>query len=115
MPTIQREVRLTWLPGRCYVLVLAGLIIAVGVCSFHGRWILRPVNRLIRSAEDIQKGTLNWSSGAILGMRYDGFPKHSMKWPQPFGRAAAAIRTNWLESNGQQSKLLAVCPMRWRL
>jgi signal transduction histidine kinase len=41
-----------------YVLVLAGLIMAVGCVLFTGRWILRPVNRLIRSAEDIQKGNL---------------------------------------------------------
>ncbi len=41
-----------------YVLVLAGLIMAVGCVLFTGRWILRPVNRLIRSAEEIQKGNL---------------------------------------------------------
>jgi two-component system, NtrC family, sensor histidine kinase KinB len=41
-----------------YVLVLAGLIMAVGCVLFTGRWILRPVDRLIRSAEDIQKGNL---------------------------------------------------------
>ena len=41
-----------------YVLVLAGLIMAVGFVLFTGRWILRPVNRLIRSAEEIQKGNL---------------------------------------------------------
>jgi two-component system, NtrC family, sensor histidine kinase KinB len=41
-----------------YILVLAGLIMAVGCVLFTGRWILRPVNRLIRSAEEIQKGNL---------------------------------------------------------
>jgi two-component system, NtrC family, sensor histidine kinase KinB len=41
-----------------YVLVLAGLIMAVGCVLFTGRWILRPVNRLIRSAEEIQRGNL---------------------------------------------------------
>jgi signal transduction histidine kinase len=41
-----------------YILLLAGLIMAVGCILFTGRWILRPVNRLIRSAEEIQKGNL---------------------------------------------------------
>jgi NtrC-family two-component system sensor histidine kinase KinB len=41
-----------------YVLLLAGMIVAVGFVLFTGRWILRPVNRLIRSAEEIKQGNL---------------------------------------------------------
>jgi signal transduction histidine kinase len=44
--------------GQMYLLVLAGLIVAVLCVIFTGRWVLRPVNRLIRSAEEIQKGNL---------------------------------------------------------
>ncbi len=41
-----------------YILLLAGMIVAVGFVLFTGRWILRPVNRLIRSAEEIKQGNL---------------------------------------------------------
>jgi signal transduction histidine kinase len=41
-----------------YVLLLAGMIVAVAFVLFTGRWILRPINRLIRSAEEIKQGNL---------------------------------------------------------
>jgi signal transduction histidine kinase len=41
-----------------YALLFAGMIVAVGFVLFTGRWILRPVNRLIRSAEEIKQGNL---------------------------------------------------------
>jgi NtrC-family two-component system sensor histidine kinase KinB len=41
-----------------YILLVAGMIVAVGFILFTGRWILRPVNRLIRSAEEIKQGNL---------------------------------------------------------
>src|SRR5512136_484223 len=41
-----------------YVLLFVGMIVAVGYVLFTGRWILRPINRLIRSAEDIKRGNL---------------------------------------------------------
>ena len=41
-----------------YVLLFVGMIVAVGFVLFTGRWILRPINRLIRSAEDIKRGNL---------------------------------------------------------
>ncbi len=41
-----------------YVLLFAGMIVAVGFVLFTGRWILRPINRLIRSAEEIKRGNL---------------------------------------------------------
>jgi signal transduction histidine kinase len=41
-----------------YVLLFAGMVVAVGFVLFTGRWILRPINRLIRSAEDIKRGNL---------------------------------------------------------
>jgi NtrC-family two-component system sensor histidine kinase KinB len=41
-----------------YILLLAGMIVAVGFVLFTGKWILRPVKRLIRSAEEIKQGNL---------------------------------------------------------
>jgi signal transduction histidine kinase len=41
-----------------YILLLVGMVIAVGFVLFTGRWILRPINRLIRSAEEIKRGNL---------------------------------------------------------
>jgi NtrC-family two-component system sensor histidine kinase KinB len=41
-----------------YVLLLFGMIVAVGFVLFTGRWILRPISRLTRSAEDIKRGNL---------------------------------------------------------
>jgi signal transduction histidine kinase len=41
-----------------YILLLAGMILAVGFVLFTGRWIFRPINRLIRSAEEIKQGNL---------------------------------------------------------
>jgi NtrC-family two-component system sensor histidine kinase KinB len=41
-----------------YILLLAGMIVAVGFVLFTGRWILQPVSRLIRSAEEIKQGNL---------------------------------------------------------
>jgi len=41
-----------------YILLLAGMLIAVGFVLFTGRWILRPIRRLIRSAEEIKQGNL---------------------------------------------------------
>jgi len=43
---------------RMYILVFAGMLVAVGFVLFTGRWILRPINRLIRSAEEIKQGNL---------------------------------------------------------
>jgi nitrogen fixation/metabolism regulation signal transduction histidine kinase len=41
-----------------YVLLVAGMVVAVGFVLFTGRWILRPIGRLIRSAEEIKQGNL---------------------------------------------------------
>jgi signal transduction histidine kinase len=41
-----------------YILLLAGMLVAVGFVLFTGRWILRPIRRLIRSAEEIKQGNL---------------------------------------------------------
>ena len=41
------------------ILLLAGTLIAVGFIFFIGKWILRPINRLIDSANEIRKGNLN--------------------------------------------------------
>ena len=39
-----------------YILLLAGMLVAVGFVLFTGRWILRPIRRLIHSAEEIKQG-----------------------------------------------------------
>ncbi len=44
--------------SRMYVLLLGGIILAVVFIFFTRRWILRPINRLILSAEEIKKGNL---------------------------------------------------------
>jgi len=41
-----------------YILLLAGMLVAIGFVLFTGRWILRPIRRLIRSAEEIKQGNL---------------------------------------------------------
>ena len=42
-----------------YVLLLAGAVVAAGFVIFTGKWILRPIHRLIRSAEEIKSGNLD--------------------------------------------------------
>ena len=44
---------------RMYLLLSFGFLIAVAFILFTGRWILRPINRLIRSAEEIRGGNLD--------------------------------------------------------
>jgi NtrC-family two-component system sensor histidine kinase KinB len=44
---------------RMYVLLLAGAIIAFAFVYLTGRWILRPINRLIQSADEIRRGNLD--------------------------------------------------------
>jgi len=44
---------------RMYVLLTFGILIAVAFIFFTGRWILRPISRLIRSAEEIRGGNLD--------------------------------------------------------
>ena len=40
-------------------LLLAGMIIAAGFLFFFGKWVLRPINRLIQSTDEIRKGNLD--------------------------------------------------------
>ena len=42
-----------------YVLLVAGGVLAAGFVVFTGKWILRPIHRLIRSAEEIKNGNLD--------------------------------------------------------
>jgi two-component system, NtrC family, sensor histidine kinase KinB len=44
---------------RMYLLLSFGFLIAVAFIFFTGRWILRPINMLIRSAEEIRGGNLD--------------------------------------------------------
>jgi two-component system, NtrC family, sensor histidine kinase KinB len=41
------------------IFLFAGTIVAVGFIFFTGRWILRPINRLIQSADEIRRGNLD--------------------------------------------------------
>jgi PAS domain S-box-containing protein len=49
----------TFARQRMYLLLSFGFLIAVAFIFFTGRWILRPINRLIRSAEEIRGGNLD--------------------------------------------------------
>ena len=42
-----------------FVLLFAGTIVAVGFMFFTGKWILRPIKRLIQSADEISRGNLD--------------------------------------------------------
>jgi two-component system, NtrC family, sensor histidine kinase KinB len=44
--------------GHMYVLVIAGVIIGLGFMVFAGKWIVQPISRLTRSADEIRKGNL---------------------------------------------------------
>jgi two-component system, NtrC family, sensor histidine kinase KinB len=60
-----------------YILLLVGTIIAVGFVFFIGRWILRPINRLIQSTDEIRQGNLDLvvqsSSRDEIGHLSEGF------------------------------------------
>jgi NtrC-family two-component system sensor histidine kinase KinB len=60
-----------------FFLLLAGMIIAVGFLFFFGKWVLRPIDRLIRSTEEIRKGNLDLvvqiSSRDEIGLLYQAF------------------------------------------
>ncbi|MCX5805115.1 MAG: ATP-binding protein [Proteobacteria bacterium] len=42
-----------------YILLFVGIITASGFVYFTGRWILRPINRLIKSTNEIGRGNLD--------------------------------------------------------
>jgi signal transduction histidine kinase len=42
-----------------YILLAVGTALAVAFIFFTGRWILRPIHRLIRSADEIRRGNLD--------------------------------------------------------
>jgi NtrC-family two-component system sensor histidine kinase KinB len=44
---------------RMYILLFVGTIVAIGFVFFTERWILRPIKRLILSAEEIKQGNLD--------------------------------------------------------
>ncbi len=49
----------TFARQRMYLFLAFGFLIAVAFIFFTGRWILRPIERLIRSAEEIRTGNLD--------------------------------------------------------
>jgi two-component system, NtrC family, sensor histidine kinase KinB len=42
-----------------YVLFAAGIVVALGFILLTGRWVLRPINRLIQSTDEIRRGNLD--------------------------------------------------------
>lgn len=44
---------------RMYIFLMCGAAVAVLFVLFTGRWILRPINRLIRSTDEIRRGNLD--------------------------------------------------------
>ncbi|MCX5857692.1 MAG: ATP-binding protein [Deltaproteobacteria bacterium] len=42
-----------------YILLFFGIMVAAGFMFFIGKWILRPIDRLIRSTEEIRDGNLD--------------------------------------------------------
>src|SRR5450756_1221902 len=44
---------------RMYLFLLCGILVAVAFMLFIGKWILRPIERLIRYTEDIRDGNLD--------------------------------------------------------
>ena len=45
--------------NRMLILLFAGFAIALAFIVFSGRWILRPIHKLIRSADEIRRGNLD--------------------------------------------------------
>jgi len=45
--------------SQMFLLLFAGAIASIGLVFFSGRWILRPIQRLIRSADEIRRGNLD--------------------------------------------------------
>ncbi len=68
-----------------YVLVLTGALLALGFVVFTRRWILRPIHRLIRSADEIRKGNLDL---VVPGDSRDEIGRLS----QSFNAMAASLR-----------------------
>ncbi|GLI36218.1 ATP-binding protein [Desulforhabdus amnigena] len=62
---------------RMYILLFCGAVVAVLFTLFTGRWILRPINRLIRSADEIRQGNLDLvvqrDSGDEIGRLSEAF------------------------------------------
>lgn len=60
-----------------HILLGAGTIIAVGFIFFSGRWILHPINRLTKSADEIRRGNLDLvvpiNSGDEIGHLSESF------------------------------------------
>src|SRR5664280_2416159 len=44
---------------RMYLFLLCGILVAFAFMLFIGKWILRPIERLIRSTEEIRDGNLD--------------------------------------------------------
>jgi two-component system, NtrC family, sensor histidine kinase KinB len=62
---------------RMYLFLLCGILVAVAFMLFIGKWILRPIERLIRSTEEIRDGNLDLvvqiDSGDEIGRLSEAF------------------------------------------
>ncbi len=83
---------------RMYILLLAGLVVAAGFVLFTGRWILRPIHRLIRSAEEIKQGNLEL---VVQSNSRDEIGQLS----EAFNEMASALRES---RRSDQSKLMRI-------
>jgi len=45
--------------SQMYLFLISGIVVAVGFVLLTRRWIYRPINRLIRSADEIRRGNLD--------------------------------------------------------
>jgi two-component system, NtrC family, sensor histidine kinase KinB len=83
---------------RMYVLLIAGTALALVFIVFTRRWILRPIHRLIRSADEIRRGNLDL---VVAGGSRDEIGRLS----ESFNAMAASLREF---RRSDQAKLLRV-------
>jgi two-component system, NtrC family, sensor histidine kinase KinB len=83
---------------RMYILLSAAMMVALGFIIFTGRWILRPIQRLIRSAEEIKQGNLEL---VIQSDSRDEIGQLS----ETFNEMASALREN---RRSDQTKLVRI-------
>ena len=77
---------------RMYVLLFAGALLAIGFIYFTGKWVLRPITRLIDFTDQVARGNLELvihsSSRDEIGQLSEAFNT----WQPASGNSAALIR-----------------------
>lgn len=81
-----------------YVLLIVGLGIGLGFVLFTGRWILRPIKRLTRSAEEIKQGNLD------LFVQSDSKDEIG-KLSEAFNEMASALRESRRSDNTRLARI----------